>query len=282
MSSERAAGRAKSFAGRFGPWAVVTGASDGIGKEMARELASHGLSLVLSSRSEAKLASFANELEETFGIATKVLPADFSIADENRRLIAATESLDVGLLVAAAGYGTSGNLIDSDASAESGMVDLNCRAVLTQAQHFARRFAARRSGGIILLSSLVAFQGVARAANYAATKAYIQSLAEGLRIELRPYGVEVLASAPGPVQSGFATRAKMDLGNAENPAIVAKETVRALGRSGTVRPGLRAKLLEASLAFLPRSGRVRIMSAVMKGMTGYRHDLHQEEAARST
>jgi short-subunit dehydrogenase len=126
---------------------------------------------------------------------------------------------------------------------------------------------ARGRGGLVLMSSLLAFQGVPRAANYAATKAYIQSLAEGLRKELAPHGVDVIASAPGPIHSGFARRAGMSMSMGQRPSAVARTTLLALGRRATVRPGWLSKLLELSLAFLPRRGRSWILARVMAGMT---------------
>jgi short-subunit dehydrogenase len=134
-----------------------------------------------------------------------------------------------------------------------------------------RRFAQRGRGGVVLLSSLVAFQGVPRAASYAATKAFVQSLAEALRIEWKPLGIDVIACAPGPVASGFAQRANMRMNMAATPEQVAQATLKALGRQTTVRPGWLSKLLEWSLAPLPRWGRVRIMSLVMGGMTAHQH-----------
>ncbi|MEL6179942.1 MAG: SDR family NAD(P)-dependent oxidoreductase, partial [Myxococcota bacterium] len=139
--------------------------------------------------------------------------------------------------------------------------------LLALTHHYGRRFAAQKRGGIILMSSLLAFQGVPRAAHYAATKAYVQTLAEGLRLELAPYTVDVLACAPGPVHSGFAERANMRMGVALKPEDIALATLSALGRRTTVRPGWLSKLLEGSLALLPRWGRVRILAQVMGGMT---------------
>ena len=117
------------------------------------------------------------------------------------------------------------------------------------------------------MSSLVAFQGVPRASVYAATKAFVQTFAEGLAREMKPLGVDVLASAPGPVLSGFAARAGMAIGSGQTPDEVARGTLAALGRRTTVRPGLLAKGLEASLAPLPRSLRVRALERVMAGLT---------------
>jgi hypothetical protein len=139
--------------------------------------------------------------------------------------------------------------------------------VLELTHGFARRFAAQSRGGIVLFSSIVATQGVPRSANYAATKAYVHSLAEALAEELAPHGVDVLASAPGPTESGFARRAGMTMANAESPVRVAQETLAALGRRRRVVPGGLAKLLTASLAVTPRFLRVQIMKQVMKSMT---------------
>jgi len=129
--------------------------------------------------------------------------------------------------------------------------------------HFGRRFAAQRRGGIVLMSSLVGFKGVPHAANYAATKAYVQSLAKALHHELKPHGVAVLACAPGPIHSGFAARAGIKLGMAQKPAAVASATLAALGKRSIVRPGWLSKTLEWLLKPLPRWGRVRMMGVIM-------------------
>jgi hypothetical protein len=264
--SSRAEAPSRLFT-RYGPWAVVTGASDGIGREFALGLAEAGLNLVLVARRGEVLAGLAREVGERHSVETLVVAADLADPRAVDEVVGRTHGLDVGLLVAAAGFGTSGPFIDSRLGDELEMIDVNCRAVAALTHHFAGRFARQGRGGIVLLSSLVAFQGVPRAANYAATKAYVQSLAEGLRLELAPLGVDVVASAPGPVLSGFAKRAGMTMGMALTARRVAQETLGRPGRRGTVRPGWLSKLLEASLAFLPRSGRVRMMGIVMSGMT---------------
>ena len=257
------------FLQHYGPWAVVTGASDGIGRAFARQLAAQGLNLVLVARRGAMLQALAAELTRTHGIACEVQAADLGDAAAVQAMLAATGDLDVGLLVAAAGYGTSGALVDAPLAVECDMVDVNCSAVLAMSWHFARRFAARRRGGLVLMSSLLAFHGVPRAANYAATKAYVQTLAEGLRVELAPCGVDVVASAPGPIRSGFAERADMKMSLSLEPEVVARLTLRALGRRTTVRPGWLSKLLGWSLALLPRWGQVKVISQVMAGMTAH-------------
>ena len=113
------------------------------------------------------------------------------------------------------------------------------------------------------MGSLVGFQGTPNAAHYAATKAYVQTLAEALHVEQAPVGVDVLSSAPGPTDSGFASRAGMRMGAALTPADVAGATLEALGRRSTVLPGALSKLLTYSLVPLPRWARVRVMGRVM-------------------
>lgn len=262
---------AASFHHRYGPWAIVTGASDGIGREMARAIAKQGVNVVLVARRQERLNALATEITQNHAVETRVIAADLAGMAAVAHVLDGTKDLDIGLLAACAGYGTSGPFLETDGAAELDMLDVNCRAVLALTKPLAARLAERRRGGIILMSSIVAFQGVARAANYAATKAYVQVLAEGLREELRPFGVDVLASAPGPVESGFAERADMQLGNAESPRTVAVQSLKALGRRTTVRPGFLAKALEAALSPLPRFARVKIMALVMGGMTKHQN-----------
>ena len=255
---------------KYGPWALVTGASDGIGKAFAQNLADTGFNLVLVARRRSRLEQLAVKMADARGIETRVLSADLSRPDELQRVIDATREMDIGLLVACAGFGCSGKLVDSALPAELEMLDVNCRTVLALTHEFSRRFVARRRGGLVLMSSIVAFQGVPRAANYAATKAYVQTLAEGLRAELAPHGVDIIACAPGPIHSGFARRANMHLGMALQPQVVAAATLGALGKRTTVRPGWLSKLLETLLK-LPRWGRTLIMQQVMNGMTKHQN-----------
>jgi hypothetical protein len=256
---------------RYGPWAVVTGASDGIGREIARGLAARGLKLVLVARRGEQLAQIADEIGRSPSVETRVMSADLGRADDVARVLRETRSLDVGLLVASAGFGTAGNFLKTNAHDEANMVDVNCRAVLVMSKQFAARFAERKRGGLILFGSIVGFQGVGNAANYAATKAYIQALAEGLAVDLSPHGIDVLSCASGPVESGFAARSNLSPASSADPGVVARETIAALGRKTTVKPGIMSKVLINSLALLPRGARTKILSGIMASRTKY-HD----------
>ena len=269
----------KKFRERYGPWAIVTGASSGIGREIAVRLAESGLNLVLAARNRDALEQLAANLSATHGIESKVVVVDLSRDTGIEALDGATLNDDVGLLVAAAGFGTSGRFLESSLDDELEMLGVNCRSLVSLSWHFGRRFAARGRGGLVLMSSIVGFQGMPFASHYAATKAYVQTLAEGLAVELAPAGVDVLAAAPGPTRSGFAARAGMRMGAASDPAGLAGPILNALGRRTTVLPGFLAKLLTYSLVPLPRWARVRIMGRVMYGMTKHRLGIPVDRSA---
>lgn len=252
---------------KYGPWALVTGASSGIGLELAGQLAAAGLNLVLNARHPGKLEKAGQDLTHRYGIGVRVVAADLAEPGGVAHLLQATTGIEVGLLVASAGFGTSGAFLEASLDDELEMLRVNCQALLSLTHHLGRQFAHRQRGGIILMSSMVAFQGVPFAAHYAATKAYVQSLAEALAVELRPYGVDVLAAAPGPVASGFAGRANLRMNMTLQPAQVGVPILEALGRQSTVLPGGLTKLLVYALRTVPRWGKVQIMKRVMGGMT---------------
>jgi short-subunit dehydrogenase len=265
----------------YGEWAVVTGASSGIGLELTKLLAAAGINVVMIARHEAKLVAFSDELKKTFGVSTRVIAVDVSELCGLQWIKDVIADLQVGLFIASAGFGTSGPFIGSSIQQETNMLRLNCEALLVLTHHFAKHFAAQRRGGIILLSSIVAFQGVPFAAHYAATKAYVQTLAEGLAAELKPLGVDVLAAAPGPVRSGFESRADMKMTNALRTEDVGVPMLKALGRQGTVFPGGLSKLLITGLRTVPRWGKVKIMEKVMRGMTQHKQYVEKKTTITS-
>lgn len=256
----------------YGPWAFVTGASDGIGKSFAIELAKYGLHVVLVARRQPELEQLAAALRTAYGVQCRVVPADLSSSAGIAQAIAGAKDLDVGLVVCAAGFGTAGSFLRGNLANEMDMIQVNCSAQTSIVWAMGNRLVERGRGGIILLSSIVAYQGVPRSAHYAATKAYVQTLAEGLRIEWKPHGVDVLSVASGPVRSGFSARSGLKMGNAASPSVVAAQSLCALGKKGTVRPGWLSKLLGYSLAMTPRFMRVHIMALVMGGMTKHLGD----------
>lgn len=254
---------------RYGDWAIVTGASSGIGLELVMQLADAGFNLVINARNLQKLQKLEKQLRASSKIEVKVVAADVSDPESINRIIHSTQGLKIGLLIASAGYGTSGNFIDSSLHSELDMLKVNCDALLSLTHYYGQLFAQQKRGGIILMSSMVAFQGTPFAANYAATKAYVQTLAEGIAVELKSCGVDVLAAAPGPVESGFSQRANMRMSMSLTPAQVGVPILSALGRKTTVLPGLLTKFLVYALRTVPRWGKIKIMAKVMGGMTAH-------------
>lgn len=246
------------------PWAVLTGASSGIGRALAPQLAARGYGLVLVARDAEALGSLA----ATLAAPTRVLPLDLAATGAASRLGDETADLDVGLVVLNAGFGSAGPFLRADPAEAQAQVAVNCASVLGACHVFAPRLAARGSGELVLVGSVVGFQGVPGQATYAATKAFVQSLAEGLAPELRPHGVNVRCVAPGPTHSGFAARAGMRMGRADAAEDVAAEIARTIGQRGTQFPGVMARLLRWGVLTLPRRLRTFIFGRAVAGMIG--------------
>ncbi|HET6214087.1 MAG TPA: SDR family NAD(P)-dependent oxidoreductase, partial [Micromonosporaceae bacterium] len=193
-----------SFVDRYGTWAVIAGASEGIGAAFARTLAARGLDLVLVARRPGPLAALASSLP----VRTVVVSADLATPDGLDDVARATAGLDVGLVVANAAYSPIGPFAGLDPAQTARALDLNCRAPLWLAHRFLPPMAARRRGGFIVMSSLAGQQGSPGIAAYAATKAFGAVLAEGLWAELRGSGVHVLGCVAGAVSTPNLAAAK--------------------------------------------------------------------------
>ena len=256
----------EAFLRRYGPAALVTGASNGIGRAIAARLASYGLDLVLVARNETALGEIAADLAARHGIGVTVIAADLAEPGAVDAVLGHPATKRVGLLVAAAGFGSAGRFDELPLADELAMVDVNCRAVVALAHGIAPRLVARGQGGMILFASLVGWQGTPFAATYAATKAFVQSFGEALHRELRPAGVDVLVAAPGPVATGFGDRAGMALTMTDTADIVAADILRALGKRGQIAPGRVGRLLTLALWPVPRALRIVIMGRIMKSM----------------
>lgn len=252
---------------RYGKWALVTGATSGIGRELALKFGEAGFSLVITGRREKLLLELSNQLFDEHKTEVIPIPGDLSKIENVTKLTTEIDHLPIGIAVMNAGYGTSGKFIHSDIEQEVNMLDLNCKALLVLTHYFAQKMAEVKQGAIVLMSSMVAFQGVPNAAHYAATKAYVQTLGEALALELRPKGVDILCAAPGPVESGFSERANMQMGKALKPQDVGVSIIQSIGKKTTVLPGWLTKVLVYNLRMVPRWAKIRIMGKVMAGFT---------------
>src|SRR6185437_501280 len=165
---------------KFGPWAIVTGASSGIGKEFANQLAAHGLNLVLVARRQSLLEEIGVQLSAQFGIQYKIIEADLAEESAIEKIAEATENIDVGLLISNAGTGKPGRFLSFEAEQQKWFIQLNALSHFSLTHHFGRRFAKRGRGGMLLTGAMGATDGVPYMASMAASKAFLLGLAKSL------------------------------------------------------------------------------------------------------
>jgi short-subunit dehydrogenase len=188
-----------------GKWALVTGASAGIGRELARQLAAEGANLVLTARRRDRLVGLADELIARHAIRAVTCVADLSQPLGPRQIFDFTEDkqIQIDLLVNNAGFGAYGEFRKIDLVKLVEMVQVNCNAVVHLTHLYLRGMVERRGGDIMIVASTAAFQPVPYISTYAATKAFDLSFAEGLAEEVRSYGIHVCALCPGPTETEF-------------------------------------------------------------------------------
>jgi short-subunit dehydrogenase len=182
---------------RFGPWALVTGASSGIGAEFARQIATAGINLVLVARRVALLDDVGRHITRDFGVQCRALAMDLSQEGFISKLAELTKDLDIGLVVSNAGTGNSGEFLKLDRQLLEETLRLNTMSHLDIAHYFGRKLAERKRGGLILVGAMGAENGVPCMANDGGAKAYVHSLGEALHYEFKPLGVYVTVLAAG-------------------------------------------------------------------------------------
>jgi short-subunit dehydrogenase len=264
--------RAEDFRARYGPWALVAGASDGLGAEFAAQLAARGLSLVLVARRAEMLETLAARLRSAHAVQVRALRLDLGRSESVAEIAAHLRQVEVGLLVYNAALSAIGPFWEHTLEEHLRELEVNCRTPLSLAYLAGRQMVARRAGGIILMSSMSAAHGSALIANYAATKAYNQMLAEGLWEELRGQGVDVLCCRAGATRTpnyvaSLAGRPDGAPVSAMTPEAVVAETLAALGKGPGVIPGRLNRLAAFVMSrLLPRRAAIQIMGRVLRGM----------------
>lgn len=241
----------------YGRWAVITGASSGIGEAFARRCAADGLNVVLAARSADRLRAIGRQLS---GVEHRVVPVDLSHPAGAVNLIDATADLDVGMLISNAGDGHPGRFLDQALDDLRGRLTLNMVTHLELAHAFGRRFVRRGGGAMVLVSALGAMHGLPNMAHESASKAYVLNLGEALHHELAESGVRVTVMLPGNVDTPIIERFGLDRARLPIRPLPAAEavdqTVRALvsGRSMIV-PDRRMRVVAR---LTPRSISVRM------------------------
>ena len=263
---------ATAFSTRYGPWALITGASRGLGAEFARQCAEHGLNLVLIATKADLLQTQADSIKLEYNVEVKIIAVDLNRQDLLQGITPVTDSLEIGLLINNAGLSKVSPFLNLTEEQLVKQLQVNSRASLILTHHFAGKMAGRGRGGIIFLSSASAMFGTAYSANYAGTKAYNLIMAESLWYELRPYGVDVLGFMAGPTKTpGWDA-------NSPKPARFVKvmdvkptvtEALNSLGKRPSLTAGKSNRLGYFFMGkMLSRAQAIRIVSNSMDKMFG--------------
>ena len=257
------------FVSKYGPWAVIAGASEGIGEAFAERLAHRGLNLVLMARREVQLNAVASRLNREFGVEVRSVVADLSDPQIESVFGEAIRRIDVGMLVYNAAHVPVGRFVDVELDSLLQAVDVNVRAPVMLTRILLPSLCERESGAIVLMSSMSSLQGLARIATYAATKSFNTILAEGIWYELRDMeNIDVVSCVSGAVPTpGYRRAFKKDAPGMLEPAFVAESTLESLGKGPRFVPGAVNRLVsQVFTRLMPRKLAIKIISNSSKDL----------------
>lgn len=254
---------------------LITGASAGLGEGFARALAAQGEDLILTARRVDRLEALAADLRSAHAIHVHLFPADLTSPEAPTKLLAdiAAAGLPIDQLINNAGFGIQGAFADGDVAGQLGMIDLNCRALVALTHGVLPQMIARKSGGILNIASVAAFQPGPWLAVYYASKAFVLSFSEAIHEEVKPHNVRVAALCPGATRTEFAAVAGMSESAlfktfASNADAVVKDGLKALAGNQAVRiSGAANTLMAESIRLTPRFLARRIVGALQRTRT---------------
>ncbi len=231
-----------AFKEKYGPWALITGGSAGIGEAFAWILAERGFNLILVARNRERLEGKAAEIQaQNPTVQIRTYQADLSLSGTVESLINFTADLEIGLVIPNAAMETNGTFLKNEFEDEARLIQLNITTPAQLAHHYGRLMSQRGHGGILFVSSIAGYGPTPYLANYGASKAYIISLAEALHYELKKHGVDVLVLSPGLTDTPFAINSGMNWDQIGAPYMDADTTallgLKALGKKSSVIPG---------------------------------------------
>ncbi len=250
---------------KYGTWALITGASSGIGEGFARRLAAEKMNIILVARRKDRLKNLAEELKEKHGVKIIVAPVDLSKKKFMEQLKEYIEDREVGLLINNAGFGFNGDFGKADVDRLTDMIRVNCIAPTVLTHHFVKSMKEKRKGGIIFLGSLVGYLPTPFTTTYSATKAFNLFMGEGLWYELRNYNIDVMTLNPGGTDTEFQKVANTSAGPSPRTVEeVVNTAMKNLGRKMSVVDGFKNKLLSCVPRFITRkflvclAGKIRL------------------------
>jgi short-subunit dehydrogenase len=235
---------------QFGNWAVITGASSGIGERFASELATVGFNLVLVARRLGLIESLGERLSAQFNIDYQAIEADLSNPEDIRLLFERTEDIDVGLLISNAGTGDVAKFLDRNPEDLLARIQLNAVSHLVLTHHYGKKMAAKGRGGILLTGAMGAVGGVPYMATESATKGFIEAFGKSLHSELKEYGIKITVLVTTPTDTPVFYKLGFSLQNSPVKPISVKqcvaEALKALAKGKMlVYPGLKFRVMKA-------------------------------------
>jgi short-subunit dehydrogenase len=243
-----------SFKKKYGDWALITGATSGIGAELTSQIAAKGLNIVLVARREKELTEHAASLESRYAIETKIIAADLSKEDDVQKVLSVDK--EIGLLVIAAGMEVNGAFEKTAIEKERQVIQINVLSTLALTHHFSQGMVQRKKGGMLLISSLSGHMPNPYFANYAGTKAYVLNLGASLYGELKPKGVDVTILSPGltntPMIADNGVDWKKTPMTAMDPSVVAEAGLNGLGKRMLTVPGGKNKMMAWMAKHMPQ------------------------------
>jgi len=258
----------KSFTAKYGSWALIAGASEGLGAAFAEAAAMRGLNLVLIARSTDKLIALSEVLKEKYSVNIMCFTLDLANQIETKGIL---DSLNVpiGLLIYNAAYAPIGYFEDIPEEKLAKIIDINIKAPLLLAKWVSKQMIDRQKGGIVFMSSLAGTQGSPKIATYAASKAFNTVLAEGLWKELKRHRIDVIASCAGAILTPGYTQAQQSKAPGTLEAYqVAEKTLHALGKVPVTVPGIFNQVARFLMGrVLPRKTAIQIMNSNTKSLS---------------
>lgn len=245
---------------RYGPWALITGASSGIGESFACELAKRGLNIILIGRDQQRL-EYVSQKCQAFQVETFIIKVDLSDIHEVLKIKEVVGNRCVGLIINNAGFGLYGPFLQNSLKTYLDMVNIHCHAVLSITHQFLPSLISAKKGGIIFVASTSSFQAIPNSLVYSATKAFDLYIGEGITEEIRGSGVDVLTLAPGFVETPFFNNSSVNLNKFApriSPQSLILSALKKLGNKNLVIPGFTNKLFFMVQKFLPRDWVVKI------------------------
>lgn len=253
--------------GEYGPYALVTGATSGIGKAFAEELAGRGFNLVLVARRINLLDEMVTQLATRYSRVVTAIEQDLSVVDGARNVLQATQTLDIGLIVSNAGFSLKGAHESNEPEEMTRMLMVNCHTPAQLTHGFIPRLKERGRGGIVLTGSVEGLIGCPYSGVYSASKAFVTPLGEALWAELKPHGVDMLTLCPGATDTEGLRKAGFDpsrIPHIDQPEIVVRTALAEIANGPTYVSNDHCRQLFEKLTSMPRDQALQAVAQSMK------------------